>query len=123
MLFAAPPTHALLSRALQLSFQHGHHRLRGIDVRPEVHAAIGRKSRERVAAVPKARGGVKVSLRLELLERVPVPPIGDHVGSVGHQHFEAVKLRAVEGVRVMQPHPQQIEERVEARDVNIHLAT
>jgi hypothetical protein len=64
-----------------------------------------------------------VSLRLELCERVPVPPIGDDVGFVGHQHFEAVKLAYVDVVRELQPQAQQIEELVEARDVGSHLAT
>ena len=64
-----------------------------------------------------------MSLRLELCERVPVPPIGDDVGFVGHQHFEAVKLAYVDVVRELQPHAQQIEELVEARDVGSHLAT
>ena len=64
-----------------------------------------------------------MSLRLELCERVPVPPIGDDVGFVGHQHFEAVKLVYVEVVRELQPYAQQIEELVEARDVSSHLAT
>jgi hypothetical protein len=64
-----------------------------------------------------------VSLRLELCERVHVPPIGDDVSFVGHQHFEAVTLAHVEVVRELLPYAQQIEELVEARDVRSHLAT
>jgi hypothetical protein len=63
-----------------------------------------------------------VSLRLEFLERFPVLPVADQVGFVDHQHLEAVKLGAMEGVRDLQPHAQQIEECVKARDVSSHLA-
>jgi hypothetical protein len=50
-----------------------------------------------------------MSLRLELLERIPVPPLSDEVRVVGHQLLEAVQLAEVERVSVSQPHTNQVD--------------
>jgi hypothetical protein len=66
---------------------------------------------------------IEMPLRIEIVERLPVPLFADHVGLVAHKLLEAVELRGLYGVGVAEPNTKEIDQLVEARVLcSRHLA-
>lgn len=58
---------------------------------------------------------IEMPLRIEIVERLPVPLFADHVGLVAHKLLEAVELRGLYGVGVAETNTKEIDQLVEAR--------
>jgi hypothetical protein len=81
----------------------------------EVEATVCREAPASIPAAPFARRGVKVCLRLKLLQRLPIPLVGNVLSLIAHQLLEAVQLRLVQSIGVTETNSEQIDQVVKSK--------